>query len=292
MYERDFKRLTVKEKQISEKYLKHLNEIGWKYMLNDFVDSFLHVYGNLPAVAFNLSLFPNIRIVLEFLDGNLENSQPELILENFKLLLNERRIRERDILNFINKNYGYFIPASIAIDYSNWGHHELYVFPEFPLGTNFIADYLIVGKNSDGYHLMFVELETAYDSISNKNGEFGSSIRKGLSQISEWQHWLEKNYSHLKPIFEKHKSDFSVIPDELFEYDSTRISFAIVCGRRIDFNPKTRLLRRKELQNNRTIILHYDNIIELSERMVRYRSLGGSGYLTREGATAEYTGKE
>ena len=35
------------------------------------------------------------------------------------------------------------------------------MFPEQKLGTDYIADYMLIGKNSDGYSIVLVEFEDA-----------------------------------------------------------------------------------------------------------------------------------
>lgn len=292
MYRRDFRILTEEEAKIRDKYFLSLKNQGWKFVSNDDFKRLMEIHDQYPAIGYNLSLFPNNRIIQEYLDGCFENPNPQAILNSFISLIDNLETTERHVLNFIKNNFAYFIPASIAKDYANWGHHELYVFPEFPLGTNYKVDYLVLGNNSEGYHLMFVEFENPYDNITTKDGEFGVTLRKGLSQITDWQYWLEKNFSHLKSVFEKSKSDHYRLPDELFEYDSTRITLALVGGRRDDFSTKTYLLRRKHLQKDRTVILHYDNIINLAQSMIDSDGFGGANFLSRRGAANYYTGQE
>lgn len=36
-----------------------------------------------------------------------------------------------------------------------------YLFPEQKLGTDYIVDYMLIGKNSDGYSIVLVEFEDA-----------------------------------------------------------------------------------------------------------------------------------
>jgi hypothetical protein len=51
-------------------------------------------------------------------------------------------------------------------------------------GNDFVVDYLLCGRNSDGYHLVLVEFEKANVPyiIKSYNSE-SESVRKGLSQI-------------------------------------------------------------------------------------------------------------
>jgi len=42
-----------------------------------------------------------------------------------------------------------------------------------------VCDYLIVGKNSQGYHFLLIEFENIYNNITISDGDFGTTIRKG-----------------------------------------------------------------------------------------------------------------
>ena len=91
-------------------------------------------------------------------------------------------------MEFIKRNKKWFIPGSIFLDY-NFGHHDAYLFPEQQLGNDYIVDYMLLGKNSDGYSIVFVV-------ISTMNAE-SESVRKGLTQIQDWKRWIDSNRDYL-----------------------------------------------------------------------------------------------
>ncbi len=96
--------------------------------------------------------------------------------------------------DFIRLHRTYFIPVAIARHYGSAGHHGVYLFPEFQLGSDYRVDYLIVAGNSDGFHFQFVEFGKPHGRITMQDGDFGQEIRKGLSQIDYWALWLVANY--------------------------------------------------------------------------------------------------
>lgn len=206
-------------------------------------------------------LFPNNYLGNEELREKEDDFRNSLI--GFSALISNQKVTERDVLNFIKTDKAYFLIGSIVKNYTNWGHHKLFVFPEFPLGVDYKVDYLIAGKNSHGYHFMLVELENIYKHITIKDGNFGETIRKGIRQVESWKIWLEKNFTHLKPIFEKSKNEVKQLPDEFYQYDSTRVHYCVVGGRRQNFsNSLSNRLRRKYKDDSKIYILHYDNIID------------------------------
>ena len=100
---------------------------------------------------------------------------------------------EHDVQEYIKEDMKWFIPGSIFLDY-NFGHHDAYLFPEQSLGNEYVADYMLLGKNSDGYSIVLVEFEkpnTPY-LIASSNSE-SESVRKGITQIRDWKRWIDQN---------------------------------------------------------------------------------------------------
>lgn len=255
LYDRDYRVLTTKEELQLQK--AHEYVASKKGQLS--VAQFFRFHKMMPTAGYYFkSIFPNNYLYI----GELEN-QPRLDLACASLLsLIENQSTERDIINLINKRNYYFIIGAILKSSYDFGHHGAYAFKEFELPPNFVVDYLLIGKSSSGYQLVFVELESPNGSIVNSDGTFGNSIRKGLKQIEDWDGWIDANYSHLKLQFQKYLGTGAALPDELATLDKTRIHYTIVAGRRKDFKEKTYRLQRKLKKNNSITLLHYDNLID------------------------------
>jgi len=254
LYDRDFRILTSREAD----QLQKANDYQTKK--KEFTFYNLNRYHKLmPLAGYHFeSIFPNNYLHI----GELhDHSRLDSISTAFNELLDSEPI-EREVLNFINGNRFYMLIGAILKSSYNFGHHDAYVFKEFPLPPNFIADYLIVGKNSGGYEFVFVELESPTGSIVNSDGTFGTTIRKGLKQIEDWDSWLDGNFSHLKLLFQKHLGTKNSLPDEFISLDKTRIHYALVAGRRSDYKDKTYRLRRKLKRERNITLLHYDNLLD------------------------------
>lgn len=229
--------------------------------------SLFHKYPK--AARHHIQLFPN-----QYLDI-MELRNTELLVnraEEFKAVLNSSEVTERQILNQINENADFFIIGSILKKYYNFGHHEAHVFREFPLGTSFKVDYLILGKNSDGWHFIFVELEAPTGSITISDGELGNVFRKGNAQIEDWDEWLENNFSSLQEYFRKNSKEGSLLPDEFLRLDKSRINYVVVAGRRDDFVEKTYRIQRKAFKNQQINLIHYDNVLDAVEMLYSSRT--------------------
>ncbi|WP_335918052.1 Shedu anti-phage system protein SduA domain-containing protein [Shewanella algae] len=252
---RDYRILTPVEKeeweQLKSKELVNTNSTV------EIRKSLFHDYPQ--AVRHHLSLFPN-----QYLDTmELKDTQKfNLCLKEFTELLNKPNIRERDILNYINGKPALFIIGSLLKKYYNFGHHAAHIFCEFPLGTSYKADYLLVGKNSDGWHFVFVELESPYGSVITSKGGLGNVFRKGQAQVENWDLWLEKNFSSLQEFFKKHKKSDESLPEEFCSFDKSRINYVLIAGRRNDFQDTTYRIQRKSVRNNQIHLIHYDNVID------------------------------
>ena len=66
--------------------------------------------------------------------------------------------KESDVQRYIKDNQKWFIPGSLFKAY-DFGHHKAMLRREPPLGAEYKADYLLLGRNSIGFHLVLVEFE-------------------------------------------------------------------------------------------------------------------------------------
>lgn len=206
-----------------------------------------------------LSLFPKNYLDLAILkDTDLHQK----IANEFYLTLENKNVSENEVLRFLKGHNNYLLVSSLLKKYYNFGHHDAYLFPEFQLGNSYVADFLIVGKNSDGWHFVFVELESPNGLITNSDGEIGMVFRKWITQINDWIVWLEKSYSCLRETFDKCKKSGDILPNEFNDLDSTRLNYIVVAGRRINFKDKTYRIRRKMCRESNILLLHYDNLID------------------------------
>ena len=112
--------------------------------------------------------------------------------EMFLKVLNSAS-KESDVQKYIKDNKKWFIPGSLFVNY-DFGHHEAYICPEQPLSEKYRVDYMLLGRNSIGYHIVFVEFENV--NVEYRNTSDNSEtlyVRKGLTQINDWKRWVD-NY--------------------------------------------------------------------------------------------------
>ncbi len=227
LYDRDF-RVVLQQEMDKYNRMLALEGVGQKY-------GRINHYNEYPeAIKHYLSLFPNNHIVLyEFKKRNIHNLNLQ-----FQELVHKSETNERGILRFINHNpQAYHIIGSVFnAGGFRFGHHDAYLFPEFPLGNDYRADYLLVGKGSGGYQFVFIELENPNGYVTLADGNLGQVIRGGENQILDWKEWVDANFHILKGFFDAEKSQSTELPQEFYRFDSTRMHYVVVGGTREDYS--------------------------------------------------------
>jgi hypothetical protein len=256
LFERDYRVLTAEEKATLEKVDRLQTRV-----YGDMVARTGSIRDFSKPARHYISLFPN-----NYLDI-VELQEEELLRERFGAFkaLVDAKPTEREVIRFIKDTQSYFIVGSILDDY-RFGHHDAFLFPEFPLGNSYGVDYLLVGNGSGGWEFVFVELESPCLGCVLTNGELGEPFRRGLKQIEDWRAWLEANFLSLREVFERATGGNATLPKEFINLDMTRLHFVVIAGRRADYKPKTYRLQRLQPQN--TSILHYDNLLEYAEGII------------------------
>lgn len=256
LYQRDYRELTKEEIIQLTKAKSYLLPFSKTEIP---VDALYKYHEILPKAYYHYnSLFPN-----NYLNSNvLKNTDKLIEIQNDFVTILDSQCTERDLLNFINKDDNFIIIASLFQEH-RFGHHKAFLFKEFELTATHRADYLLVGKASDGYSFIFVELENPKGQITKKNGEFGTVFRKGIKQVEDWDTWIEGNFSTLKLVFDKYKQPNRDLPNEFITLDKSRVYYVVIAGRRSDFKDKTYELKRKYKKRNNVMILHYDNLVDL-----------------------------
>lgn len=259
LFERDYQIVYESEKRERDKIDKEVNGDN-KSLLGKII-----CFRQYPkAIRHSESLFPNNYMDIVQLE-KIEELEKQC--KEFEELLSDTTIIESKIKKFIQDNRYYHIPASIFNRFS-FGNHEAVLFKEFQLGTSYRADYLLAGKASGGWQFVYVEFENPYGSITASDNSWGTTVRKGLNQIEDWKTYIEANYSSIKAEFEKHTK--KPLPKEFTSFDSSRMHYVIVVGRRRDFdsNEKIRTLQRRVEKQQNIKIIHYDNLLDDARALI------------------------
>lgn len=147
-----------------------------------------------------------------------------------------------------------FIPASIFEEY-NFGHHEAYIYPEKELGSEYRTDYMLVGRNSIGYHIVLVEFEDVNSPlVLKKRNDYAESVRKGITQLSDWKRWIDINRDYFLKSFNIDKLYNNVA--------SWSYNYCLVVGRRKNETELYNELRSQSIHENHINIISYDRLAD------------------------------
>lgn len=172
---------------------------------------------------------------------------------------------EREIQQYIKLNHKWFIPGSIFLDY-NFGHHDAYLFPEQKLGNKYAADYMLLGKSSDGYSIILVEFEKANVPYCHVNDNMESdSVRKGITQIKDWQRWMGKNLEYFL-------RDIGLLQKGI-DIPIYRIFYYLVVSRRDLMNERALDIRSQTMFDmNNVKIVTFDRLEDNVRKLKSYHS--------------------
>ena len=169
--------------------------------------------------------------------------------------------KENDVQRYIKDNKKWFIPGSLFRNY-DFGHHEAYIVPEQPLGTEYKVDYLLLGRNSIGYQIVLVELEDVnVDYRLKKSNTESEAVRKGLTQIMNWKRWMDEN----RPYF-LNSSGLSSIGGKI---PSWGIFYCLVVGRRSMMDESANQMRGQKIRETPGLaIVSYDRLVDNIKMLV------------------------
>lgn len=162
--------------------------------------------------------------------------------------------KENDIQRYIKEQEKWFIPASIFEDY-DFGHHEAYISVEQPLGAEYRADYMLLGRNSIGHHIVLVEFENVnVDFRLQKLNMETEAVRKGMAQIADWKRWMDNNRHYFLQSCGLSDIDRNI--------PTWGINYCLVVGRRKRMDDTSNHMRG-QIQYERGIhIITYDRLVD------------------------------
>ena len=142
------------------------------------------------------------------------------------------------------------------------GGHGRWVIPQKRLGAEYVPDFVIAQKHSDGYDWQFVELQSPRARLFvPSTGRSSQQFDEGIRQILEWRRWLESNLDYAR----RPKSQYGLGLTEV----SPRGRGLLIIGRERDLDETDRQ-RRRQLSEVNSIAIHtYDWLAREATARVR-----------------------
>jgi hypothetical protein len=69
--------------------------------------------------------------------------------------------------------------------------------PKFPLGEDYVTDFVMLVQGQSGREYVFVEIERADKPVFTESGYFSSELTKAGNQLLDWDAWITKNHAYV-----------------------------------------------------------------------------------------------
>ncbi len=189
---------------------------------------------------------------------------------------------ERDVALFLSKH-----PNILRWAVCTTGGHCTYVIKEFPFGSKYKADYVVVTCYSGAWEVHIIELEPSDDSVITKAGVPSQRLNGAIAQLNDWKEYIEQYSAH----FRKDLSDWCIKKDLLGDCKSVRIPvngtghylkapdtfiymnyYIIIGNRNIVDDEKRRRINQINNADYRTKIFTYNRLVDVARNFDRYHN--------------------
>ena len=147
------------------------------------------------------------------------------------------------------------------------GGHGRWVIPQKRLGAEYVPDFVIAEKHSDGFVWQFVELQRPRGRLFvPSTGRSSAQLDEGIRQILEWRRWLESNLDYARRPKSQHGLGLTDV--------SPRDGGLLIIGRERELDSTDRQRRRQLSEVNNIAIHTYDWLAREAAARVRELSPG------------------
>lgn len=161
--------------------------------------------------------------------------------------------------------------------------HCRFVFREFPLGSQYKVDYVILNSYSGAWEVMFIELEPVNDPVFTKAGTPTKSFSKAIKQVDDWAEYYDMNKPQVRSdlvnwALEKDilgYEDDGIICNDTGDYladpsSYLEDSYHIIIGRRDNLDRASHKRKATYTSKHGIEVVSYDRLKDLVD--IRYSS--------------------
>lgn len=180
---------------------------------------------------------------------------------------------ERRILEFLK------LYPQLLITAFNYGWNHIFLVPEFQLGTELRADFVLFGGYSGGWSIRFIELEPVGARLYLKDGTPSKELRIAMRQISDWRDYIRIHGAHLrdelsrvmisKNVYQvRHRAISRYLERHLRDpHDYIQWRCHIVIGRRHKLSEDEQRRRCRGVASVDAEIATYDRLVDVAEKL-------------------------
>lgn len=202
-------------------------------------------------------------------------------VNQFRRLL-ETTKGEREVVSFLRDAswipYWTFCTAS---------GHDRYALFEFPLGSSYQCDLLLLNSYSGVWEGFFIEFEPVDDPVFTKAGVPSKRLAVAQRQIDDWRNFIRDHFALLRNDMIRYAKEFDRLGysengGEPCNFSGDRLSdpstffqchFKIVIGRSSTISKEHRALMGRYQAGHNVELVSYDRLLHLAER--RYEGKHG-----------------
>lgn len=182
---------------------------------------------------------------------------------------------EREILRWLKqKENAWILPPALKV--APFGK---YAVPEFPFGTDYRADFVVMAPFSGGFDVQFIEMEPPNAPLFTQDGRPAARLAGALTQVRDWKMYVDRN----RDTVLNELSKFAEKEEVLFGRKSTILDSAgwplyhpkalinwcyhIVIGRRASLSEEQLAKKAAFYQYERVEVMTYDRLIDAAKEM-------------------------
>jgi hypothetical protein len=182
---------------------------------------------------------------------------------------------ERTIAAYLHRH-----PHLVYWSFSPLGGHDRYVLTEFPLGSRFKVDMVVINSHSGAWIVDFIELEPVNDRVFNRDRTPSRQLAIAIRQIDDWRTYVRANESQVRADLvrwaktrdilrysSRGKEPCNYSGDQLADPRSVIFSqFSVIIGRSTKLDAERRSLLGHYSLNHDIAVITYDRFTELATK--------------------------
>lgn len=158
------------------------------------------------------------------------------------------------------------------------------VIAEFPLGTEYYADFVVIAPFSGAIEIKFIEVEPPTSAFFNRDFSLAKRANKAVEQINSWKTYVEKNrpqvirdlerYANKKDLIREHSEGEELTCTVGWNIHHPKMSlyftYTIIMGRRSSLTDEMLEKKASFDKNMGVSLVSCDRLFDGASKMDRY----------------------
>ena len=207
----------------------------------------------------------NLRVAHIDSPRGMRRIREQKISNELKIILAESS-GERELCNFLKRT-----PFVLLKSLSYVGNPSR-VISQFPLGNEFVTDFVVLAPFSGGIEVKLIEVEPPKSKIFNKDGTLATRANKAVEQVNSWRQYIDKNrqqfirdlarYAKEKDLIKEHADEMTCTAGWSLHHPRMffHCTYVIIIGRKESLNEQNLERKAAFRENNNIEIVTCDRL--------------------------------